>query len=104
MAAAGFADEKALEYPYNPPSWVEYGRDAILAEPFRHKQGSIRVPDKPGLGFEVDMRALRKYGRRTFVMDKKRLIWFALRDRGLRAAREIDAIKRQKSEFMIPQA
>jgi L-alanine-DL-glutamate epimerase-like enolase superfamily enzyme len=94
MAASGFADEKELEYPFNPPSWTVEGRDGLLAEPFTHDRGTLQVPDKPGLGIEIDRSALRRYGKRYFVMDRKRLIWFALRDRGLKASREIDATKR----------
>jgi L-alanine-DL-glutamate epimerase-like enolase superfamily enzyme len=96
MAAAGFADEKELEFPYDPPGWTVEARDGILAEPFRHRNGELEVPDRPGLGFDIDARALRRYGKRYFVMDRKRLIWFALRDRGVAAAREIDAARRKR--------
>ena len=34
FAASGFADEKELEYPINPPSWVVEGRDGVLEKPF----------------------------------------------------------------------
>ena len=98
MAASGFADEKELEYPLSPPGWVPEGRDSMLAEPFAHDKGTLRVPDKPGLGIEIDRRALRKHGRRFFVMDRKRLMWFALRDRGLKAAREMDAAKKARTK------
>lgn len=94
--AAGFADEKELEYPYNPPSWTIEGRDGILAEPFRHVNGELEIPARPGLGFDIDWRQLRRWGKRYFVMDKKRLIWFALRDRGLKVAREIDQRRRER--------
>ncbi len=96
MAASGFAGEKELEYPYNPPGWTVEARDGVLMEPFRHDRGVVRVPDKPGLGIEVDRRALRRWGTRTFVMDRKRLVWFALRDRGIKAAKEIDAAKKAR--------
>ena len=96
MAGSGFADEKEIEYPYNPPSWVESARDGILTEPFFHRQGTIEVSGRPGLGFEIDAKALRRYGKRYFVMNRARLIWFALRDRGLKAAREIDAARRAR--------
>ena len=95
-AAAGFADEKPLEYPFNPPGWTVEGRDGLLAEPFVHDHGFIDVPDKPGLGFDIDPRALRRYGRRFFVMDKLRLTMFSLRDRGLKVAREIDARRKER--------
>ena len=97
MAASGFAGEKELEFPLNPPSWVVEARDGILTQPFEHQQGMVRVPSLPGLGFEIDRGALRKYGKRFFVMDQKRLIWFSLRTRGLKASREIDRAKKQKA-------
>jgi L-alanine-DL-glutamate epimerase-like enolase superfamily enzyme len=97
MAASGFASEKELEFPLNPPSWVVEARDGILAQPFNHDQGAVEVPALPGLGFEIDGRALKKYGKRFFVMDKKRLIWFSLRTRGLKASREIDQVKKTRA-------
>ncbi|HEX2195852.1 MAG TPA: mandelate racemase/muconate lactonizing enzyme family protein [Actinomycetota bacterium] len=96
MAASGYADEKELEYPIDPPGWVPEARDSMLAEPFLHDKGTLRVPDKPGLGIEIDRTALRKHAKRFFVMDRKRLVWFALRDRGIKAAREMDAAKRSR--------
>lgn len=38
----------------------------------------------------------RKHGKRAFVMDRARLVLFALRDRGVKASREIDAAKRAR--------
>ena len=96
MVASGFADETELEYPLDPPGWTPEGRDAMLTEPFLHEKGTLRMPAEPGLGFTVDRRALRKHARRFFVMDRKRLVWFALRDRGVKAAREIDATRRAR--------
>jgi D-galactarolactone cycloisomerase len=97
FAASGQADGQDLEYPYAPPGWIVEARDAILAEPFTHHQGRLRVPDKPGLGFEIDPAALRKYGRRFFVMDRRRLIWYSLRTRGLKVSREVDRVKKAKA-------
>ncbi|HEX2294008.1 MAG TPA: mandelate racemase/muconate lactonizing enzyme family protein [Actinomycetota bacterium] len=98
MAASGYADEKELEYPLDPPGWVPEARDSMLTAPFLHDKGALRVPDAPGLGIEIDRTALRKHARRFFVMDRKRLVWFALRDRGIKAAREMDAAKRKRLE------
>ncbi|MBX3246963.1 MAG: mandelate racemase/muconate lactonizing enzyme family protein [Myxococcales bacterium] len=98
MAASGFAGDKELEYPYDPPAWVESARDGILEEPFVHRRGEIDLPTKPGLGFEIDRRALARWGTRTFAMDRVRLAVFGLRDRGLRVAREIDRSRRARRE------
>lgn len=98
MAASGFADRKELEYPFDPPGWVPEARDAMLEEPFVHDKGSLEVPSSPGLGFTIDRKALRKHGRRFFKMNRRRLVFFALKDRGLRAAKEMDAAKRARLE------
>ena len=96
MAASGFADSKELEYPYDPPGWVPEGRDAMLEEPFVHTKGILEVPRGPGLGISIDRNALRKHGRRFFSMNRRKLVFFALKDRGLKAAREMDKAKRKR--------
>ncbi len=94
LVASG--SERALEYPLSPPGWTPDRRDGVLRAPFVHERGELLVPTGPGLGVRVDERALRRYGTRFFVMDKKRLVFFALRDRGLKAAREIDAARKKR--------
>ena len=96
MAASGFAEEKEMEYPYNPPGWTVEARDGLLVEPWQHDRGELQVPDRPGLGFEIDERALRRYGKRFFVMDKKRLVWYSLRNRGLKASLQVNKAKKKK--------
>lgn len=96
FAASGFVGEKPLEYPYNPPGWTVEGRDGVLARPFTHDRGTLELPKGPGLGVDVDRAALRRWGTRFFVMDQKRLVFFALRDRGLKAAREIDGHRKRR--------
>lgn len=94
--ASGAASSQELEYPLDPPGWVPEGRDAMLEQPFLHERGRLAPPDAPGLGVTIDRGALRRHGKRFFVMDRKRLVFFALRDRGLKAARQIDAAKRAR--------
>lgn len=96
LAASGFADESELEYPYNPPGWTIEVRDGILEEPFYHQQGTLKTPTTPGLGFSINESALRKYGKRFFVMDHKRLVWFSLRTRGIKTSRAIDAARTER--------
>ncbi len=90
MAASSFAAKTEMEYPYSPPGWTVEARDGILETPFVHDQGMLQTPNKPGLGFEINQRALKKYGTRFFVMDRKRLVWFSLRTRGIAVSKEID--------------
>lgn len=94
LLATGFADDKALEYPINPPSWTVEARDGLLETPWYHQRGMLDGPTAPGLGFSIDMKALRRYGRRYFVMDKKRLVFASLRDKGLKVSLEIDRARR----------
>lgn len=54
------------------------------------------MPTAPGLGIEIDRRALRRHAKRFFKMDRKRMALFALRDRGLKAAREIDTTRKTR--------
>jgi len=96
MAASGFAEEKELEYPINPPGWTVESRDALLETPFHHQNGTLETPVLPGLGFNIDRSALRRYGKRFFVMDCKRLLWFSLRTRGLKVSMEIDRVRKKK--------
>jgi len=97
MAASGFADQKDLEYPFNPPGWTVGARDRILETPFVHDQGTLMTPSAPGLGITIDRGALRKFGKRFFVMDRKRLIWYSLRTRGIKASMEINRVKKEKA-------
>ncbi len=96
FAASGFAGERELEYPLAPPGWTVAARDGILEEPFENAGGTLQTPTAPGLGFAIDRRALARYGQRFSVMDRKRLVWFSLRHRGLKASREIDRNRRKR--------
>lgn len=96
MAASGFADVKQMEYPINPPGWTVEARDAILETPLYHGRGKLETPTQPGLGFTINRNILRKYGKRFFVMDRKRLIWFSLRTRGLKVSKEIDRARKER--------
>ncbi len=88
QAASPWRDETWLEYPFDPPSWTVEVRDGILEAPFAQRGGRLRIPDAPGLGFEVSRRALRRFGHHFFRGTRSRVAVSALLDRGLRAARE----------------
>ena len=45
------------------PGWVPEARDAMLAEPIRiDPDGWITMPDKPGLGVDLDWERIQKHG------------------------------------------
>lgn len=60
--AAGVGAGPYLELPYDPPGWTAERRDFFLAEPRRPEaDGTLTVPELPGLGIELDEDALRRY-------------------------------------------
>jgi D-galactarolactone cycloisomerase len=94
-AFAAYPERTRLEYPYEPPGWLPEVRDAILAEPISVRpNGTVAVPQAPGLGLDIDRRALRRFGRRFFTMTSRRLAIQTIRTKGLRTALEI---KRRKA-------
>jgi D-galactarolactone cycloisomerase len=85
-----------LEYPLSPPGWMEEARDALLTEPWRHEKGRLTLPDKPGLGFEIDPAALKRHGSRFFTATNLRVAVRAMLDRGLAEARQVGASRRRR--------
>ena len=82
MAASGFAGEIEFEYPYSPPGWSEEVNSALFKEPIAREGGWLEVPDRPGLGFEIEEEELAHYGRCFFRANRKTSVWMpeALRD------------------------
>jgi L-alanine-DL-glutamate epimerase-like enolase superfamily enzyme len=83
MLASGFNGVKPLEYPLDPPSWTIEKRDGLLRKPFAHDNGFIRPPVLSGLGFDIDPVQLEKYGKRFFHMNRRKLIFHTIKDKGL---------------------
>lgn len=51
------------EFPYEPGSWEPSGRDAMLTEPIGiNADGTISLPDAPGLGVEIDWERVETQG------------------------------------------
>jgi L-alanine-DL-glutamate epimerase-like enolase superfamily enzyme len=51
------------EFPYEPGSWVPTARDAMLTEPLTiATDGTISVPQRPGLGIEIDWESVQGHG------------------------------------------
>jgi D-galactarolactone cycloisomerase len=60
--AAGVGGGPFLELPYDPPWWTSERRDFMLTEPLRpDADGFLTVPDRPGLGVELDEDAVDRY-------------------------------------------
>jgi D-galactarolactone cycloisomerase len=81
--AAGPRDHP-IEYPYEPPGWVPEARDGILAEPIRvASDGTVAVPDAPGLGIELDEDKLARYGDKYFEITSRGIALKTIRQKGL---------------------
>ncbi len=81
--AAGLRDHP-LEYPYEPPGWVPEVRDGLLVEPIRvDADGTVAVPNVPGLGIQVDEDKLLRYGEKYFETTSRGLAMKTIRDKGL---------------------
>jgi L-alanine-DL-glutamate epimerase-like enolase superfamily enzyme len=50
-----------IEYPFDPPTWTIERRDFMLPAPIYVNNGTITLPNKPGLGVESDWEALEPY-------------------------------------------
>jgi L-alanine-DL-glutamate epimerase-like enolase superfamily enzyme len=73
-----------IEYPYEPPGWVPGARDGLLVEPIRvAPDGTVSVPQSPGLGIELDEDKLARYGKRYFEITSSGIAMKTIRDKGL---------------------
>jgi len=83
-----------LEYPYEPPGFVPAAREGILPPLLVNADGTLDVPQMPGLGAQVDERLLRRFGKRFYVATPARVALHTIREKGLKAAL---ALKRAKA-------
>ena len=93
FAASPRREGKHLEYPLDPPGWVPEARDGLLREPFLHDRGALTIPETPGLGFEIDPRQLRRYGRRFFTATPLRMAVTTVLDRGVSLAKHLGSVR-----------
>lgn len=85
-----------LEYPIEPPGWVPEVRDGLLAEPIRaDANGTIAVPEGPGLGIELDEDQLKRYGEKFFDITTRGIAVKTVREKGLFTALKL-ARRRKK--------
>ena len=98
-AFAAYPERQLLEYPFEPPGWVPEGRDAILEEPIEvTSEGTIAVPQKPGLGLEIDRKRLRRFGKRFYRMNTVKLAVHTIRKKGLKTALELKRKKEARAK------
>lgn len=92
-AFAAWEGRQYLEYPYEPPGWVPEKREGVIPPINVNPDGTIDVPQEPGLGIHIDERKLRKYGKCFYVATPMRVAVRTILDKGLKTALEL---KRKK--------
>jgi len=86
-----------IEYPLEPPGWIPEVRDGILAEPISvASDGTVAVPQAPGLGIELDEEKLARFGERYFEITSRGLAIKTVRDKGLLTALRILGRRRKR--------
>ena len=94
--AAGAMDHP-LEYPIEPPGWTPRYRDALLAEPvLADYRGTVAIPDKPGLGIEIDEDLLARHGEKFFDLPTTGLAVQTIREKGFFTALKLARKKRNR--------
>lgn len=62
LQVTGAIDSPYVEYNYHPPVWTTETRDVMLKEPITiDKEGYVKIPDKPGLGVDLNEENVKKY-------------------------------------------
>jgi L-alanine-DL-glutamate epimerase-like enolase superfamily enzyme len=85
-----------IEYPYEPPGWTPEVRDGILAEPLRvANDGTLALPETPGLGIVLDEDKLARFGEKYFELTSRGLAVKTIRDKGLFTALRLAKKKRR---------
>lgn len=97
-----------LEYPleghWKPDHWARFITGAFEKD----ADGRIRIPDRPGLGVEIDMDVIRRFGTRIYHGTPANVAGHALLDRGLKQAlylkdKKAEQLERTaKAGFSIP--
>lgn len=93
MVLADKGNRLPLEYPLEEPSWIPEFREGVIDPIIPDASAQLQPFRKPGLGFEIDQRLLKKYGRRFFKLTETGLKLKVIREKGLKAAL---ALKKRK--------
>ena len=85
-AFAAWERRKFIEFPYEPPGFVPAAREGIMPPIEVGPDGTIGVPQSPGLGLQIDDRLLRRHGKRFHVATPLRVAVRTIREKGLKSA------------------
>lgn len=90
-------DSLPLEYPLEEPSWIPEFREGIIDPIVPDREGRLQPFTRPGLGFEIDEKLLKRYGKRFFRLTEFGLKLKVIREKGLKAALDIKKRKERVS-------
>ena len=93
MALADPRDSHPLEYPLEEPSWIPAFREGVIDPILPDENGQLQPFTRPGLGFEINPKLLKKYGQRFFKLTEFGLKLKVIREKGLKEAL---ALKKRK--------
>jgi D-galactarolactone cycloisomerase len=85
-AFAAWERRRLIEFPYEPPGFVPRAREGIMPPIDVNADGTIDVPQGPGLGLRIDDKLLRRYGKRFHVATPLRVAVKTIREKGFKSA------------------
>jgi len=95
------AERGLLEYPleghWKPDHWARFISGGFA----RDTDGRIRIPERPGLGVEIDRDVIRQFGKRIYHGTPRSVAGSALLDRGFRQA---IYLKEKKADQLVRSA
>jgi len=94
MVLADRENTLPLEYPLEEPAWAPEQREGIIPPILPNKNGALEPFTRPGLGFEIDPKLLRRYGKRFFKLTETRQKIRVVREKGMKLALDL---KRRKT-------
>jgi len=104
------AERSLLEFPlegnWKPEAWARFIKGGFP----RDAEGRIKIPDKPGLGIDIDWEVIRRFSKRIYHGNATTVSVAALQDRGLKQAlylkkkKAAQAKRSEQAQFALPQA
>ncbi len=88
-AFAAWEQRDLLEYPFEPPGWTPNRRDGLIPDIAVAPDGTIAVPQDPGLGIQLQKGWLKIFGKRFFVATPMRVAVKVIKEKGIRTAMEL---------------
>ena len=92
-------ERKLLEYPTEGHWKPEYWNRFIKQDFTPKADGTIDIPDRPGLGVDVDWDVIRRFGKRIYSGTKASVGIETLKERGLKMTKYLKAKKAEQDNW-----